>query len=680
MQVVSPPMLDSGTSLRPVMSPTSASVSTGRSEAAAASAPCPKSLATRVGAHRRSSSACSEAMLCARASSRRDSSSTRSAANRAAVAACSAAARASALALSAAVITAISASHCRLRLAATALACSSPSRRFCSRLSATATAASAAVTAADTSAAATSAAALAASAAALAASAFALALAASSCSSPSRCFCSHLPASAASLAALRSRSRNVHASLSTSVPSAAGACLRTAFVSGLNSPASIACCSAAVASSRAEGVGVAAAGPAAAGSAVEERTAGDEAAPPPFFFFFFFFPAPTLDASSASSSASSSSATRSAAASAAARASAVSGALDEAALDLALCCWSSLTMAVWPSFLATCSAVQSPRSRSSVLAPHCSSSCTQSVWPCLAAPIKAVSPMTFCRSMLALCSSSRRTMASWPIFAASMRGDRSLPPSRSTLAPSSSSSLTTRSCPPPAAACSSPHCRLASASTCPPLFSHPTTCCMSPVFAADTTSSVNCCGSDSLTAACGCSAGVTSSWRSRAADGFPTLVSWGDQCRFAGLSHEHSSTAPASPSTATAYRPLASLKRPTTPHRPLSSGRAWRPPMRTRRPERLGVGAATVAGGLAACCRSSSTVAVRSPTSAICNAVRPCWSRSSVLAPASSSSCTHSMWPLSGVNPAATIRAVPPSSFCRSMLALCSISRRTMAF
>eukprot|EP00964_Phaeocystis_antarctica_P126440 scaffold90127_cov63-Phaeocystis_antarctica.AAC.12 len=60
-------------------------------------------------------------------------------------------------------------------------------------------------------------------------------------------------------------------------------------------------------------------------------------------------------------------------------------------------------------------------------------------------------------------------------------------------------------------------------------------------------------------------------------------------CRFAGLS---STTTSASPSTATSYRPFAASKRLATPHRPLSSGRALRPSMRTQWPNRLGAGGA----------------------------------------------------------------------------------------
>ena len=86
-------------------------------------------------------------------------------------------------------------------------------------------------------------------------------------------------------------------------------------------------------------------------------------------------------------------------------------------------------------------------------------------------------------------------------------------------------------------------------------------------------------------------------------------------------------------------------------------------------------GAGGVAGGVVACCRSSSAMVAWLRFSATCCAVKPRWSRSSVLAPASSSSCTHSFWPWL----AATIRAVAPSAFCRSMLVLCSSSRRTMA-
>eukprot|EP00964_Phaeocystis_antarctica_P113984 scaffold77959_cov64-Phaeocystis_antarctica.AAC.3 len=68
--------------------------------------------------------------------------------------------------------------------------------------------------------------------------------------------------------------------------------------------------------------------------------------------------------------------------------------------------------------------------------------------------------------------------------------------------------------------------------------------------------------------------------------------------------------------------------------------------MRTQRPERWGAGAAAVAGGAAACCRSNSAVAAWPAFSAASSAVSPRWLLSSVLAPASSSSCTHSMWPV----------------------------------
>eukprot|EP00964_Phaeocystis_antarctica_P002233 scaffold1158_cov66-Phaeocystis_antarctica.AAC.3 len=146
-------------------------------------------------------------------------------------------------------------------------------------------------------------------------------------------------------------------------------------------------------------------------------------------------------------------------------------------------------------------------------------------------------------------------------------------------------------------------------STCPPLCNHSTTSCSLPCTAARMIS----CGSQASPAS----------------------------CKFAGLS----STAPASPSTATSYRPLAASKRPATPRRPLSSGRALRPPMRTRRADRLGVGAATAAGDVAACCWISSTMAVWPLLSAVSSAVWPLPSSSSVLAPAASSSCTHSWLP-----------------------------------
>eukprot|EP00964_Phaeocystis_antarctica_P041092 scaffold23492_cov65-Phaeocystis_antarctica.AAC.2 len=61
--------------------------------------------------------------------------------------------------------------------------------------------------------------------------------------------------------------------------------------------------------------------------------------------------------------------------------------------------------------------------------------------------------------------------------------------------------------------------------------------------------------------------------------------------------------------------------------------------------------------------------------SASCSAARPFWLRSSMLAPACSSSCTQSMLP----TPMACIRAVAATASCKSMLALCSSSRRTMA-
>eukprot|EP00964_Phaeocystis_antarctica_P024396 scaffold13667_cov68-Phaeocystis_antarctica.AAC.10 len=93
------------------------------------------------------------------------------------------------------------------------------------------------------------------------------------------------------------------------------------------------------------------------------------------------------------------------------------------------------------------------------------------------------------------------------------------------------------------------------------------------------------------------------------------------------------------------------------------------------RPTSSGGTMATLTSGVAACCRSSSAVAVRPWASACISADLPSSSRSSVLAPACSSSFTHSFWPLA----VATIKAVPPSAFCRSMLALCSSSRRTRA-
>eukprot|EP00964_Phaeocystis_antarctica_P099882 scaffold65652_cov71-Phaeocystis_antarctica.AAC.3 len=91
----------------------------------------------------------------------------------------------------------------------------------------------------------------------------------------------------------------------------------------------------------------------------------------------------------------------------------------------------------------------------------------------------------------------------------------------------------------------------------------------------------------------------------------------------------------------------------------------------------VSVGAAVVAGGAAACCRSSSAMAECPMPSASPSAVPPHWSRSSVLAPASSSSCTHSWLPALALT--ASIRAVIPPASCRSTLALCSSSRRTMA-
>ena len=79
--------------------------------------------------------------------------------------------------------------------------------------------------------------------------------------------------------------------------------------------------------------------------------------------------------------------------------------------------------------------------------------------------------------------------------------------------------------------------------------------------------------------------------------------------------------------------------------------------------------------GLAARCWSSLAMAACPAVSATSSAVWPVWLRSLVLAPASSSSSAHSFWPLA----VAIIRAVNPSAVCRSMLALCSSSRRTRA-
>eukprot|EP00964_Phaeocystis_antarctica_P024398 scaffold13667_cov68-Phaeocystis_antarctica.AAC.12 len=280
-------------------------------------------------------------------------------------------------------------------------------------------------------------------------------------------------------------------------------------------------------------------------------------------------------------------------------------------------------MTAWRLASAVCSAVMPYLSRTSVLAPAASSACTHPVWPCKAATIRAVTPSAFCRSRLALCSSSTLIMACWPTPAATMRAVLSSgPPRRSTLAPRCSSSFATRSCPPATATRSSPRPSSSRASMCPPFCSHSTTGCSSPCAAARPISGGSGTGS-------GSAEGGT-------AEASPA------SCRFAGLS----STASASPSTATAYRPLAASKRPAMPHRPLSSGRAWRPPMRTRRPERLGVGAAVVAGAEAACCRSSSAMGAWPLASATCSAVSPPLSRSSVLAPAASSSCTHFCWPL----------------------------------
>eukprot|EP00964_Phaeocystis_antarctica_P036905 scaffold21068_cov66-Phaeocystis_antarctica.AAC.9 len=243
-------------------------------------------------------------------------------------------------------------------------------------------------------------------------------------------------------------------------------------------------------------------------------------------------------------------------------------------------------MAAWPWLSASCNAVSPSWSRSSVLAPTFSSSCTHSLLPWLAATIRAVSPSPFCRSMPALRSRNRRTMARWPIPAARMRAVVSVAPRRSMLAPRCSSSFATPRCPLAAAMCSIPTPSSSSTSTCPPCCSHSTICCSSPLLAAAMTSF----GSNSHDAR---AAGL--------AEGGAVEAS----CKFVGLS----STASASPPTATSYRPLAALKCPATPHRPLSSGRALRPSIRTRRPERLGVGAATVAGGLVACCRSSLAMA-----------------------------------------------------------------------
>eukprot|EP00964_Phaeocystis_antarctica_P070511 scaffold42947_cov71-Phaeocystis_antarctica.AAC.3 len=332
---------------------------------------------------------------------------------------------------------------------------------------------------------------------------------------------------------------------------------------------------------------------------------------------------------------------------------------------VAVCCRSSSAMAACPSVSASCSAVSPLWLLSSVLAPASISSCTHSMRPVLAAIIRAAIPLPFCRSMLALCSSSRRTMACLSIAAANMRAVTPVVPHRSMLTPRCSSSIAKCRCPPVAAACSSPCPFSSSASTWPPCCSHLTTGCSSPLYAAVQKSRGS--GSSSLTvpsrAAGACSGGQAEEPAASVAP--PT------SCRFAGLS----STASASPSTATSYRPLTASKRPATPHRPLSSGRAWRPSMRTRRPERLDAGVAGAVGGVAACSRSSLAMAAWPLASAASSAVSPSWSRSSLLAPAASSSCTHSLWPWL----AAVIRAVPPSAFCRSTLALCSSSRRTMA-
>eukprot|EP00964_Phaeocystis_antarctica_P024397 scaffold13667_cov68-Phaeocystis_antarctica.AAC.11 len=157
-------------------------------------------------------------------------------------------------------------------------------------------------------------------------------------------------------------------------------------------------------------------------------------------------------------------------------------------------------------------------------------------------------------------------MARLPIPAARMRAVVSMAPRRSTLAPRCSSSFATRSCPPYAAACNSPRPFSPGASTCPPCFSHSTTACSSPRFAAAPTPG----GSD-----------------------IPRRV-------------------------------------------------------------RSGSTIATLAGNFAACCRSSLAIVVWPLFSASWDAVSPSRSRSSVLAPACSSSCTHSVWP----SQVAPIRAV----------------------
>eukprot|EP00964_Phaeocystis_antarctica_P109853 scaffold74268_cov74-Phaeocystis_antarctica.AAC.4 len=192
-------------------------------------------------------------------------------------------------------------------------------------------------------------------------------------------------------------------------------------------------------------------------------------------------------------------------------------------------------------------------------------------------------------------------MAWSPISAAIMRAEPPLGLRRSTLAPRFSSSFAMRSCPQAVARCSIPRPLSSSASTCPPFCSHPSTGCSSPRLAAPETSGGSGAGTHNVVPlrAAGARSGAADTTEGGAAETPPT------SCKLAGLS----STASASPSTATSYRPLATSKRPTTPHRPLSSGRDWRPPMRTRQPEKLGVGAAVVAGGAAACCRSSLAMA-----------------------------------------------------------------------
>eukprot|EP00964_Phaeocystis_antarctica_P107302 scaffold72053_cov63-Phaeocystis_antarctica.AAC.7 len=218
-------------------------------------------------------------------------------------------------------------------------------------------------------------------------------------------------------------------------------------------------------------------------------------------------------------------------------------------------------MAAWPWVSATCSAVYPGWLRSSMLAPASSSSCTHSFWPSATANIRAVAPSVVCTSILALCSSSRRTMASLPSAAATMRAVVPLLPPRHPL---------------DAAACSNPYPPSSSVSTRPPFFSHLTTGCKSP--------------------------------------------------RFAALASS-----------------VGSMK----------------------------LGGALVFG---ACRCSKQAIAVWPQALAICNAVSPFSLRSPVLAPASSSSCTHSLWSWS----AAIIRAVIPSRQCRSAVALCLSNRRTM--